>query len=246
MFSHQKRHFLLNKLEELIKVWASGSGHGCFNFTVRDGIPSLKCELQLSMEDIGGLDSVHHQQPDQVRHPRRRGPARQERDKLRAAKHQAALASCAAVSAEIAVDSAAVHSATTSSVSSTPNPSTTSVASSQTTTTTSPSFSMPLAFTRQLSPAMDKVRSVLVPPVHNSPQPHREVRDVLCPDSQYLTTSIPQIDGSINLPDQWSCKCCRYERFFHTEDQLQLHHETHMIGYEDCNICFTGHVWTSR
>ena len=74
----------------------------------------------------------------------------------------------------------------------------------------------------------------------------RDVNDMLCPDSEYLT-SIPQLDGSSILPEQqWSCKCCQYEEFFPSEDQLQQHHESHMIGYGDCNICYTGHVWTSR
>ena len=78
------------------------------------------------------------------------------------------------------------------------------------------------------------------------PNPQRNVMDMLYSDSQYLTR-IPQLDGSSTLPaDQWSCKCCRYESFYPTEELLQQHHETHMLGYEDCNICFTGHVWTSR
>ena len=34
--------------------------------------------------------------------------------------------------------------------------------------------------------------------------------------------------------------------FYRTEDQLQQHHEAHMLCYEDCNICFTGHVWIDR
>ena len=100
-----------------------------------------------------------------------------------------------------------------------------------------------MAFTSQLNPAMDSVRSVLAPPMDNSPHPQHEVTDMLCPDSQYLTTRIPQIDGSI-FSDQWSCKCSRHELFFHTEDQLKKHLKIHMIGYDDCNICFTGYVWT--
>ena len=80
----------------------------------------------------------------------------------------------------------------------------------------------------------------------NFPHPQCNVMDMLCSDSQYLTR-IPQLDGSSTLPaDQWSCKCCRYESFYPTEDLLQQHHETHMLCYEDCNICFIGHVWTSR
>ena len=58
---------------------------------------------------------------------------------------------------------------------------------------------------------------------------------------------IPQLDGSMDtLPSQWSCKCCHYETFFNTEDELQHHHARHMMEYEECNICFTGHVWIPR
>ena len=240
-FTHQKRLFLLNKLDEIIKFWATGSGHGSFNFTVKDGIPSLQCDIKLAMEDIGeGTDPVHHNQHKHahVCRPRQCGPARQAKDRLRAAKHQAALAAATVSVVKLSDNDAtaitapvpAVSTSTLSSVSSVPNPaSTSSVASSQmTTTTTSYSLSMPLASTRQLPSALC------------------DVTDMFCPDSQHLANNIPQLDGSMpsNLRDQWSCKCCRYETFFSTEDQLNWHHETHMVGYEDCNICFTGHVWT--
>ena len=81
--------------------------------------------------------------------------------------------------------------------------------------------------------------------VHPHPPPH--VPEMFCPESQYLTGhSIPQLDRPSHLPDEWSCKCCSYESFFNTEDQLNHHHKAHMLRYEECNICFTGHVWKSR
>ena len=228
-FTHQKRLFLLNK-DEVIKLWATGSGHGSFNFTVRDGIPSLQCDLKLSMEDIGGeTDPVHHHHHQQqhaahARRPRHRGPARQARDRLRAVKHQAALAEAATApvvklpDTDVAADTAdvTVSTSTLSSVLSLPHTtaSTAPVASSQTTTTntTSSSFSMPLASTRQLPSAMVC-----------------DVTDKLCPDSQYLADNIPQLDGSLqsNLSNQWSCKCCRYETF--SPQKISLIHTTKPI-----------------
>ena len=66
--------------------------------------------------------------------------------------------------------------------------------------------------------------------------------------------NVPQFDGAMPSPvitDQiWSCKCCRYEQFFQTEDELQLHHNSlddrgleHFLPYDECNICYPWHVW---
>ena len=224
-FSHKKRVFLLTKLDEVIKLWASGEGQGSFNFSVQNGTPSLQCGLQLDMADVIGIAPVphqHHANHDGVRPRRRRGPARQARDRQRAAQHQADLA-------------AAVSAASTS------------VTTNNTVVTTSVSSSLTTS-SAHLSPAVSLATNLLSPAVGHA------VRDEVLAESeseeeeesQYLTR-IPQLDGSSTLPaDQWSCKCCRYESFYPTEDLLQQHHETHMLGYEDCNICFTCHVWTSR
>ena len=100
------------------------------------------------------------------------------------------------------------------------------------------------------------------------------VYDVLCPDPEYDTAqhsvqeccvsapypdtvNIPQYDGLAQnspsadqnqIPWSWSCKCCQFERFFSTEEKLRLHHNNygHMLQYEECNICYPWHVWTSR
>ena len=100
------------------------------------------------------------------------------------------------------------------------------------------------------------------------------LRDELCPDTDYSTAvqgvlprhpphvphqsrgpPIPQVDGNSTLSTQdqdqdqervWSCKCCTYEKFFDTEDDLHHHHDSpgHMLMYEECNICYPWHVWT--
>ena len=100
-FTFKKRFFLLNKLDEVIKLWACGSGQGSFTFIVKDGNPSLPYGIQLDMQDVSRSvpvqpQHVHLQHPFRPRH---RGPARLARDRERAAKHQAALAAATAVSA---------------------------------------------------------------------------------------------------------------------------------------------------
>ena len=92
IFSQDKRNFIHKQLDEVIFLWARGTGQGTFVFTINDGIPELQLGIQLGLEDAPG----HHQQqlPCQHQHhltPRRqRGPARRQRDRQRAARHQAA------------------------------------------------------------------------------------------------------------------------------------------------------------
>ena len=82
---------------------------------------------------------------------------------------------------------------------------------------------------------------------HPLPHPPPHVPDMFCPDSQYLTGHIiPHLDGPSHPPGGWPCKCCFYETFLDTKEQLDHHHEAHLMRYEECNICFTGHVWKSR
>jgi hypothetical protein len=87
-----------------------------------------------------------------------------------------------------------------------------------------------------------------LPPPH-LPPPAVRVPDAFCPDQDYQDSpGIPQLDGYIPSNDEWSCKCCMYETFYRTEDELEKHHdETHsFIEYKECNICYNGHVWVSR
>ena len=75
--------------------------------------------------------------------------------------------------------------------------------------------------------------------------------------AQYAATHIPQVDGlddATVIAGQdhiWSCKCCMFQKFFDTEEELQQHHnglddrgDQHFISYEECNICYPWHVWS--
>ena len=94
------------------------------------------------------------------------------------------------------------------------------------------------------------------------PQHHaHHVPDALCPDIVYQSPAvqavpplggdvphthppIPQLDGQQD--HVWSCKCCTYETFFDTEQELQQHHDGEhgdFLMYEECNICYPWHVW---
>ena len=86
-----------------------------------------------------------------------------------------------------------------------------------------------------------------LPPPPHRPLPAVLVDDAFCPDQDYQESpGIPQLDGPMSSNDEWSCKCCMYETFYQTEDELEKHHdETHsFIEYKECNVCYNGHVWT--
>ena len=80
-FSMTEEAFLLSSLKEVVKVWGMGTGHASFNFTVENGKGSLQLGFQL------GLPHEVHVYPQG--HPRRKCPARRERDRKRAAAFQA-------------------------------------------------------------------------------------------------------------------------------------------------------------
>ena len=123
-----------------------------------------------------------------------------------------------------------------------------------------------------VQPASPPPHAVAKEAPHPTVQPHQQsvLRDELCPDKDYSSAvqvvppqpppcaphlghvssqHIPQLDGGPNLQDQdedqgWACQCCRYQHYFETEDDLKKHHDTLMITYEECNICYPWHVWT--
>ena len=94
-FTQDKRKFLHKQLDEVILLWARGTGQGSFTFTVNEGTPELQLGIQLGLEDTPGQHQHPHQHDHQT--PRRqRGPARRQRDRERAARHQAAKAAAPA------------------------------------------------------------------------------------------------------------------------------------------------------
>ena len=103
-FSLDKRNFLHKQLDEIIRLWARASGQGSFSFTVNDGTPELQFGIQLGFEDAPLQEAHHH--PQQLPHNQQspvkwRGQARRERDRLRAARHQAAKTAAAVSAAKV-------------------------------------------------------------------------------------------------------------------------------------------------
>jgi hypothetical protein len=99
-FTQDKRNYLHSRLDEVIRLWFRNTGQGYFNLVVNDGEPEFQYGVHLDLCD--GLQPEHPQptQPQQLRSGqhgvRRRGPARQARDRQRAAAHQAAKAAASA------------------------------------------------------------------------------------------------------------------------------------------------------
>ena len=205
---------------------------------------------RLSIECHAGQARVHLQldlpppppPPPQQQRPRRSGPSRFRR-RARRAEARATVAKAVTPTAEIAVQTDDVHQ----------DP----VIAEQAGHNSAEQAGHNLAEQAQPQPWL----------------PPTQVRDQFCPDHVYhpagqaappphhhASPGIPQLDGSMfdNTHEQaslnvtsygeWSCKCCMYETFFDTEDMLKHHHdENHdFIEYEECNLCYTGHVWDSR
>ena len=91
-FSLSEEAFLLRSLREVVNVWANGSGHATFNLNINNGSADLKLGFQL------GQPSEPHLHPQQQPffcpmaplNIRRKSPSQRRRDRLRAARHQAA------------------------------------------------------------------------------------------------------------------------------------------------------------
>ena len=102
-YNYTEEAFLLNSLQEVVKIWGNGKGSSTFNLKVCDGVAELALSFTLGYPS--DLHSSPPPQPDchpqhdypqhpqlpqqKVRHHRRRrkGPAQRERDRLRAEKH---------------------------------------------------------------------------------------------------------------------------------------------------------------
>ena len=90
-FSLSEEAFLLSSLKEVTKVCARASGKASFNLSVQDGQAHLQLGFQL------GLPGDDHLPPQPHHHDlyphRRKGSVRKERDRIRAAEHQARIKS---------------------------------------------------------------------------------------------------------------------------------------------------------
>ena len=82
-FSLSEEAFLLNSLHEVTKVWARATGKATFNLSVQDGQAHLQLGFQL------GMPGDPHLPPYQPSKPRFKTSVRKERDRVRAAEHQA-------------------------------------------------------------------------------------------------------------------------------------------------------------
>ena len=99
-FHQLKREFLHRQLDEVIAIWARGTGQGKFKLKVAEGVPYFQFRFQLNFQNVHKSHHNPHQHPHHTK--QRLGPARQSRDRLRlrAAEHQAKSAVAASVTAE--------------------------------------------------------------------------------------------------------------------------------------------------
>ena len=98
-FSITEEAFLLASLKEVVNVWARGNGQASFNLSIKDGLADLQLGFQLGRVTDPHLPHLHHHEAAPAFHqdyqtqpyPRRKwkGPARRNRDRARAAQHQA-------------------------------------------------------------------------------------------------------------------------------------------------------------
>ena len=104
-YNYTEEAFLLSSLQEMVKVWASGSGKAGFNLSISDGLAELQLNFQLGHPseahfDLKNLPQCHQPPQQQVHQPldeaflpvrrrRRKGPTRRARDRVRAEEHQA-------------------------------------------------------------------------------------------------------------------------------------------------------------
>ena len=97
-FSYTEEAFLFSSLHEVVKVWARGNGQASFDLKIENGSAQLNLGFKLGNPASPHCDippheppsHQHHPQPHghqhghQAHRPRRKGPARQKRDKIRA------------------------------------------------------------------------------------------------------------------------------------------------------------------
>ena len=184
-FSLSEEAFLLNSLREVTKVWASQSGKASFNFSVQDGQAHLQLGFQL------GLPGDHHLPPSEVSSPRYKGSVRKQRDRMRAAEHQARLKtpqttpqSKVAVPATSSVDS-------TSASNSSQAISTAAPAETVSRTTASVEVPSPSSMAASASPTITVTTSILTP--RSTPA----ITSTAAPaSSPCTTTAVPAVASS--------------------------------------------------
>ena len=96
-FHCSEEAFILSSLREVVNVWSRGSGQATFNLSIVDGFADLQLGFRLGHPTDPHLlpDPVHplHLPSDEANYvqsrKRKNGPARREKDRARAASHQA-------------------------------------------------------------------------------------------------------------------------------------------------------------
>ena len=108
--------FLLSSLNEVVKVWARGSGQAKFDLSICDGVADLSLNFKLGHPSDQHCEPPHqtfqHDQPDAQHEepdkepfhpvPQPKSQARREKNRLRAARHRAATAVATAAAADSA------------------------------------------------------------------------------------------------------------------------------------------------
>ena len=95
-FHYSEEAFLLSSLKEVVNVWTRGFGQATFNLSIVDGFADLQLGFRLGHPTDPHLlpehaDHVHliPEDPTKVQsRKRKKGPARREKDRARAASHQ--------------------------------------------------------------------------------------------------------------------------------------------------------------
>lgn len=100
-FTFDKCAFLHSKLDEVLRLWYRGSGQSSFLFSVDNGSPSFKVNLETDFDDGSGSEPQNpHYQPLRLV-KRRRGPAKQAKNRQRAAAYQAANAAASSARLDV-------------------------------------------------------------------------------------------------------------------------------------------------
>ena len=200
---------------------------------------------------LGYIPGPHHQQVHPQHRPQpqhRDGPARRRRRQRRADARAAKAADLTNDDASVE-DAAPVPSVAETAAQSVPaNPSTEEAAAQAVLQLLPDHVSVPGPSSPEQSgppPNVPAVQADSPPGWLSALLRQGDACDEFCPDQVYYNylSGISQLDGS-SLNDEWMCQCCKYAKFFPTEQILEHHHDNAHDEYKECNICYSGHVWT--